>query len=160
MNRRGYGIIFFGRDIMEIDSLYIEQVIATRTWRLRQQVLYPEGSLKDVMIDADFEGTHFAASMEGELVGVISVFKMEEGRYQFRKFAVIPQFQGYGIGTALLKSVYDFCTIWNGTSLFCDARIEVVLFYEKLGMHIKGERFFKKELEYVRMEMDLSHHLA
>lgn len=145
---------------MEIDSLYIEQVIATRTWRLRQQVLYPEGSLKDVMIDADFEGTHFAASMEGELVGVISVFKMEKGRYQFRKFAVLPQLQGYGIGTALLKSVFDFCKLWNGSSVFCDARIEAVSFYEKLGMHIKGEHFFKKELEYVRMEMDLSHHLA
>ncbi|MCS3556308.1 MULTISPECIES: GNAT family N-acetyltransferase [Sphingobacterium] len=140
---------------MEIDSLYIEQVIATRTWKLRQQVLYPEGSLKDVMIDADFDGTHFAATIAGELIGVISVFKIEEGHYQFRKFAVLPQFQGNGIGTALFKSVVDFCRLWNGVSLFCDARIAAVPFYEKLGMHIKGEHFFKKELEYVRMEIGL-----
>lgn len=141
---------------MQIDGLYVEQVIASRTWKLRREVLYPNGSLKDVMIDADFDGTHFAASMEGELVGVISVFKIDEGQYQFRKFAVLPRFQGYGIGTALLKSVFDFCRLWMGISLFCDARIEAVPFYEKLGMYIKGEPFFKKELEYVRMEIVLT----
>jgi GNAT superfamily N-acetyltransferase len=152
----GFGIKFLRKDIMEIEDLYIEQVIATRTWKLRQEVLYPEGSLKDVMIDADFEGTHFAASMAGELVGVISVFKLDKGHYQFRKFAVIPQFQRYGIGRSLFKSVLGFCTLWKGTLLFCDARVEAAPFYEKLGMHIKGASFFKKELEYVRMEMDLS----
>lgn len=142
---------------MEIDSLYIEQVIATRTWKLRQEVLYPEGSLKDVMIDADFEGTHFAASVEGKIVGVISVFKLNKGHYQFRKFAVLPQFQGYGIGTALFIAVFDFCRLWKGTLLFCDARVEAVPFYEKLGMHVKGAFFFKNDLEYVCMEMDLTH---
>lgn len=147
-------------DIMKMDSLYIEQVIATRTWKLRQEVLYSDGSLKDVMIDVDFEGTHFAASVEGELVGVISVFKIDQNQYQFRKFTVLPKFQGYGIGTALFKSVFDFCTLWKGTSLFCDARVEAVPFYEKLGMHIKGEHFFKKGLQYVRMEIGLPYRIA
>jgi GNAT superfamily N-acetyltransferase len=136
-----------------IDKLYIEQVVASRTWKLRQEVLYPQGSLKDVMIDDDFEGTHFAATLEGELVGVISIFEFDQGQYQFRKFAVLPHFQGYGIGTELLHRVLDFCRSVRGSLLFCDARVEAVPFYEKQGMHIKGKPFLKKELQYVRMEI-------
>ncbi|MDH5827078.1 GNAT family N-acetyltransferase [Sphingobacterium faecium] len=138
---------------MKIDQLYIEQVIASRTWKIRQEVLYPHGSLKDVMIDDDFEGTHFAATIEGVLVGVISVFEIDDGCYQFRKFAVLPNFQGYGIGTALLHAVFNFCRLWRASSLFCDARIGAVSFYEGFGMKIQSQSFFKKGLEYVRMKI-------
>ncbi|UXD71553.1 GNAT family N-acetyltransferase [Sphingobacterium faecium] len=145
---------------MEINQIYIEQVIASRTWKIRQEVLYPKGSLKDVMIDDDFDGTHFAASVEGEIVGVISVFEVDKETYQFRKFAVIPKFQGYGIGTALLQSVFDFCVLWNGRTLYCDARVEAVSFYKKFGMEEKGQPFLKGTLAYIRMQICLTDDLA
>lgn len=145
---------------MEINQIYIEQVIASRTWKIRQQALYPKGSLKDVMIDEDFDGTHFAASVEGELVGVISVFEVDKENYQFRKFAVIPKFQGYGIGSALLQSVFDFCALWKASTLYCDARVEAVSFYKKFGMEEKGKPFFKGTLAYVRMHICLADDLA
>lgn len=145
---------------MEINQIYIEQVIASRTWKIRQEVLYPKGSLKDVMIDDDFDGTHFAASVEGEIVGVISVFEVDKETYQFRKFAVLSTFRGYGIGAALLNSVFDFCALWNGRTLYCDARADAVSFYKKFGMQEKGQPFVKGTLAYVRMQICLVDDLA
>lgn len=77
---------------MESQPIRIEQVVAPRTWNIRQRILYPDGSLKDVQIDEDFEGTHFAAYLDNEIIGVISVFRDGE-LFQFRKFAVLEDYQ-------------------------------------------------------------------
>jgi len=135
-------------------EIWIEQVVAPRTWKIRQDVLYPNGSLKDVQIDNDFDGTHFAAYLGSEIVGVISVFR-EEDYFQFRKFAVLPIYQRRGIGVQLLTAVFEFCDRLAGRLLWCNARVDAMPFYEKFGMKSFGNPFVKENISYIRMEIKL-----
>ncbi|KGE13135.1 GNAT family N-acetyltransferase [Sphingobacterium deserti] len=135
-----------------LDDLRIEQIAAAVTWRLRQEVLYPNGSLKDVMITEDFEGFHFGAYHDNMLVGVISLFP-DEDSFQFRKFAVQPHVQGQGIGRKLLKYVFSFAKTWDCQMIWCHARETAITFYEKSGMRVAGSAFSKNGIAYVRMEI-------
>lgn len=138
----------------KLKEIWIEQVAAPRTWRIRLEVLYPDGSLKDVQLDDDYEGTHFAAYVGSEIIGVISVFRVGDD-FQFRKFAVSSAFQQMGIGTGLLNAVFDFCHRMGGQVVWCNARLEASSFYEKFGMKSVGSPFVKRTIAYVRMEVEL-----
>ncbi|WP_437918467.1 GNAT family N-acetyltransferase [Sphingobacterium sp. LRF_L2] len=131
--------------------LKIEQVAAPVTWSIRQQVLYPNGSLRDVMIDGDFEALHFGAYYDNELVGVISLFE-EDQIFQFRKFAVLQKYQRQGIGRQLLKHLIATARSWGIKRIWCNARREAVGFYRQFGLEISDEPFYKNGIEYVRME--------
>ncbi|QQT24639.1 GNAT family N-acetyltransferase [Sphingobacterium spiritivorum] len=139
---------------MESQAIRIEQVVAPRTWNIRQRILYPDGSLKDVQIDDDFEGTHFAAYLGDEIVGVISVFRYED-LFQFRKFAVLKNHQHKGIGSQLLLAVFEFCRRYDAKAIWCNSRLDAMAFYEKFGMQKTGDTFTKNNIRYVRMELIL-----
>ncbi|MFD2968932.1 GNAT family N-acetyltransferase [Sphingobacterium bambusae] len=133
-----------------MEDLVIEQVTAAVTWRLRQVVLYPAGTLADVMIDGDFEATHFGAYHDNKLIGVISLFAAGDG-LQFRKFAVRADYQGKGVGTALLRRVFAYAKEWKIASIWCHARLSAVSYYERVGMRQVGIPFERNGLGYVRM---------
>jgi predicted GNAT family N-acyltransferase len=137
-----------------LEDLRIEQVTAAVTWRLRQEVLYPNGSLKDVMIADDFDAFHFGAYHNNVLIAVISLFPDEES-FQFRKFAVRTDYQGQGVGRKILAHVFAFSQTWNRDSLWCNARETATMFYTKCGMRVSGQPFLKNGITYVRMEIQL-----
>jgi len=68
---------------------YIEQVFAARTWKLRKEVFSPEGKLGEVMLDGDFEATHFAAYDGNDVVGVLSLISLGDN-YIIHFLAVAP----------------------------------------------------------------------
>ncbi|GHE33644.1 GNAT family N-acetyltransferase [Sphingobacterium griseoflavum] len=135
-----------------LEELLIEQVTAAVTWRLRQVVLYPAGTLADVMIDGDFEATHFGAYHDNNLVGVISLFAAGDS-LQFRKFAVRADYQGKGVGTALLRRVFAYAKEWEITLIWCHARLSAISYYERVGMHQEGIPFERNGVGYVRMTL-------
>lgn len=137
------------------DDLQIEQIAAPVTWRLRQEVLYPEGSLKDVMIDADFEGYHFGAYRRNVLVGVISLFRDDGDSFQFRKFAVHRDYQRQGVGEQLLSKLFAFAADLQAANVWCDARKEAVSFYQRFGLEPVGATFTRCDIEYIRLEIRL-----
>ncbi len=47
----------------------------------------------------------FAAWVRGKIVGYVQLAKKEEGVYSFQKFSVLPKYQQFGIGRALI----NFC---------------------------------------------------
>ncbi|MFD1770573.1 GNAT family N-acetyltransferase [Sphingobacterium suaedae] len=136
-------------------EVQIEQVVAACTWRIRQQVLYPQGHLRDVQVDGDFDAVHFGAYHAHRLIGVVSLFE-KDCKYQFRKFAVLPDHQQQGVGSSLMRAMLDVVQIWNGQLLWCNARIDAAPFYEKFGLSIVGQPFNKNQIDYVRMEKALS----
>lgn len=84
------------------------------------------------------------------LVGVASVYGDAE-TVRLRKFAVETEHQG--MGTALISFV--ICSVQScGASVFwCDARESTREFYERFGLSIEGERFYKSNVPYYRMSM-------
>jgi len=98
---------------------YIEQVFAARTWKLRKEVFSPEGKLAEVMLDGDFEATHFAAYDGNEVVGVLSLISLGD-TYTIHFLAVAPRVRQKGVGTALLKHARLFIHTFAGKYLLAN----------------------------------------
>ncbi|HTD40335.1 MAG TPA: GNAT family N-acetyltransferase [Mucilaginibacter sp.] len=136
---------------MEID---IEQIRPELTWRLRQQVLYPAQKLYEMELDEDQEGIHFGAFTDNALVGIISLFEKDKS-FQFRKLAVLPEYQKMGIGNALLNRVEEFAKSEGGTVIWCNARVSAIGFYVKTGYAHTGKLFSKNGFDYEILEKEI-----
>jgi GNAT superfamily N-acetyltransferase len=133
-----------------------------------------------VLLPEDSMGHHYGAFMldsnSSEItipVAVISLFKetlpvdvsdsdWEKGdsssssAARFRKFACKPSHQGMGIGTSLLRHVFNVAKEeLNCSVVWCDARTETAGWYERRGMQRFGSIFYKGPIEYVRMKMEI-----
>lgn len=125
----------------------IEQIRPELTWRLRQQVLYPAQKLYEMELDEDNDGVHFGAFTDDNLVGIISLFQQGTS-FQFRKLAVLPDFQKMGIGNQLLNQVEEFTQNESGTLIWCNARVTAIGFYLKAGYSHTGKLFSKNGFDY------------
>jgi GNAT superfamily N-acetyltransferase len=114
---------------------------------VRQKVLWPNEPLEFSKLPLDAVGQHCGAFRQGQCVGVISMF-WDAGALQFRKFAVLPQYQQQGIGGALLVHVKREA---GGAPVWCDARITAQGFYQRHGFDVQGLPFLKHGEPYVRM---------
>lgn len=137
-----------------MNDISIEQIRPELTWRLRQQVLYPEQKLHEMEMDEDNGGYHFAVFMENKLVAVVSLFQ-KENAFQFRKFAVDPSVQCMGIGSALLQYVTNFAINEGAIRLWCNARLTAIPFYLKHDFVQTGERFSRNGFDYEILEKRL-----
>ncbi|KAH7927663.1 GCN5-related N-acetyltransferase [Leucogyrophana mollusca] len=158
-----------------LSEIIIRPIEAKATMSLRHSVLWPEMDLSYVVLPEDDSGIHLGAFLPGrdEPIAVISVFidtaaseqssaitdqqtAFSEPAVCFRKFACHPDYQGQGIGTALLKHAFLVAGSELGAKvIWCDARLAKSDWYRKRGMVSFGDRFFKGSVEYIRMKMSL-----
>ena len=135
--------------------MHIQPITPEQTHALRHQVLWPDKPLAYVQLPEDADGHHFGV-FEGEsLVAVISLFVDARGEARFRKFATHPDFQGQGIGTALLTHVLGEAIRLGAHAIWCDSRQSAADFYRRFGMEPEGEIFYKGPIPYVRMQRRL-----
>jgi phosphoribosylformimino-5-aminoimidazole carboxamide ribotide isomerase len=138
-----------------MNDISIEQIRPELTWRLRQQVLYPQQKLHEMEMDEDNDGYHFGAFRNNKLVGVVSLFQRGDD-FQFRKFAVDASVQNMGIGSAMLLYLTNFVLNEEGKRLWCNARLSAIPFYLKHGFAQTGEHFSKNGFDYEILEKQLS----
>jgi GNAT superfamily N-acetyltransferase len=138
-----------------MNDISIEQIRPELTWRLRQQVLYPQQQLNEMAMDEDAEGYHFGAFKDNRLVAIVSLFKRGDD-FQFRKFAVSPAVQNIGIGSELLAYISGFAVYDGGTRLWCNARLTAIPFYLKNDFNQTGECFSKNGFDYEVLEKSIS----
>ena len=154
----------------------MRRITPQQTVPLRHAVLWPNKPVEYVLLPEDSTGYHYEAfddSTTGEPLAVISLFLEDippEGdpdahrgadsptpaMARFRKFACEPSFQGRGIGTTLLRYVLDVTRDeLNCRVLWCDARVESAGWYERRGLSKFGRTFYKGEVEYIRMRVQV-----
>lgn len=134
--------------------IHIEQIRQELTWRLRQQVLYPQEPLSAMAMEEDDHGIHFGAFYNNWLVAVVSLFQHDTD-FQFRKFAVDSSVQKKGIGRQLLSYIIEQAKTDGGTRLWCNARVSAIDFYKKSGFAVTGLPFSKNGFDYEIMELSL-----
>ena len=134
-----------------MNTINIEQIQPELTWRLRQEVLYPESPLYEMEMEEDIDGYHFGAFRDNDLVGVVSLFQNGTD-FQFRKFAVVAQAQGTGVGTSLLNDIMDFAIAEGAQRIWCNARVPAIGFYLQFGFERSGKPFSKNGFDYEIME--------
>ena len=144
-------------------TIIVREISAEQTRPLRQQILRPHYTLEQLQYDGDEDtlAFHVGAFDEEKLIGVSSIFpgippiiyesleiaqsKGDVNVYRIRGVAVLPEYQGQGIGQLMIKAGLDYVdrkAKTNGSSvIWCNARVKAKRFYERLGFEAKGLEF-------------------
>ena len=132
---------------MEIRVITWEETIP-----LRQSVLWPNKPQENCHVDID--GLHFGAFIEEALVCVASVY-LTSNKARLRKFATDTRYQHQGIGSKMLAHIIQSLKSRQVGHLWCDARESAIDFYKRFGMQTSGERFYKVDVPFFKMEVAL-----
>lgn len=137
-----------------IKDLQIKLITVEQALPIRHQVLWPSKSMEECRVEDDDKGHHFGVFVEEELVCVASVF-IQGDRARLRKFATLEAHQGKGIGSEVLAYILRMLSEYSVRTFWCDARETAITIYEKIGMAVEGERFYKGDIPYRKMSMTL-----
>lgn len=126
----------------------IKPISSYETHTIRKIVLRPNQDAKSVIFEGDdTESTcHFGLYVNENLVSVASIYKrsLENeslNSWQIRAIATLPEHQGKGYGSKLLKSCISSVKKKNGNYIWCNARKKAVDYYKKFGFEIVGNEF-------------------
>jgi GNAT superfamily N-acetyltransferase len=112
-------------------------------------MLRPNGTLEDCIFQGDNDELtfHLGAFVEKKLVSVASFYfernlKFQDPyQYRLRGMATLPEYQGQGLSSALLRTAFPVIKQNQCTLLWCNARERAMGFYEKVGFTQKGDFF-------------------
>ena len=121
------------------------------TYPLRHKMLRPHGTLADCMFKGDDDELtfHLGAFIDGRLVSVASFYfenhsqfeQQHPHQYRLRGMATLPEYQGQGLSSALLRTAFPLIKQNQCTLLWCDARVSAEGFYQKVGFQSQSEVF-------------------
>jgi predicted GNAT family N-acyltransferase len=124
------------------------------TMPLRHSVLWPSKPPEYCHVAGDADALHFGAFIDDTLVCVASVY-LAADKARLRKFATNIQYQHQGIGTQVLAYIIASLRDKNVALFWCDARESALSFYQRFGMQASGERFYKADIAYFKMQVAL-----
>lgn len=105
-------------------------------------------------LSAEKDEFHFAAFDGDKLVGCLLMKAIDKDEIKMRQVAVDEDYQGKGVGKALVLCSEKFASE-NGFSLITlHARKTAVLFYEKIGYKIVGDEFTEVTLSHFKMKKE------
>jgi len=134
----------------------IQEISADKTLILRQKVLREGLGIDLCRFDGDeLKNTfHLGYFIDNQIIGIISC--MMSNQNQIRGMAVDPDIQSKGIGTALLEKTIKVLREKKQKSVWCNARINAVSFYNKNSFVIDGDSFMIKGVgEHFKMYRSL-----
>ncbi|PCJ82371.1 MAG: hypothetical protein COA49_02445 [Bacteroidetes bacterium] len=124
-------------------DIKVERVGCEALREVRFEVLWPHlenSNEAKIDIDESKGALHLAAIIEGDIVGVVSVFDQKCDRYphmfsgdnvaRIRAMGVLEKMRGMNVGLALMREVEKLST---ANVIWCDARKVSWGFYEKCG---------------------------
>jgi len=130
--------------------------IVTINWQqalpIRHQVLWPEQSEEFCRVNGDQSARHFGVVIDKKLVCVASIYEHGES-VRLRKFATLADYQGQGIGSAMLRHILTELRSGEFKVFYCDAREAATAIYQKIGMQRQGQRFYKEHVAFYKMSM-------
>lgn len=125
-------------------------------FRIRHQVFVLEQKV-DVAEEYDeFEtiSTHIIAHTDGQAVGTCR-WRFTESGIKLERFAVLAEFRGTGVGSALIKAALESIVDdeeADGRLMYMHAQLAVVPFYEKFGFRKEGEEFMECGIRHCLMK--------
>ena len=109
---------------------------------------------------ADFTGEedsfHLGGFVDGRLVGTLILRPLDRPTLKMRQVAVAPEWQGRGVGTALVVYAEQFAIARGYAVLVAHARGTALNFYRKLGYQEEGEPFLEIGIPHINIRKTLS----
>jgi len=130
-------------------SLQVRRIMAQEVRILRTAILRPNLPPGSHIFpgDASPDTYHAGAFLEGDLVGVASVFReaapFDERAiaWRLRGMAVAERARRSGCGRALVLDCLDYIAQQHGDLVWCHGRTSAMPFYKALGFHPYGSMF-------------------
>jgi len=125
------------------------RIKAIDTHPIRHKMLRPNGTMEDCIFSGDNDELtfHLGAFVDKRLVSVASFYFErndifpDANQYRLRGMATLPEFQGQGLSSALLRTAFTAIKQNQCTLLWCNAREKALGFYTKVGLRPTGELF-------------------
>jgi len=89
------------------------------------------------------KSTHFLARKNGIPCGTAR-YRITDVGVKLERFAVLPQYRGHGIGSALVEAVLSHIgnnSEASGKPLYLHSQVDAIFLYEKYGFRKTGELF-------------------
>ena len=100
---------------------------------------------------ADAQAIHLLALAEPEGTPVGTARLLPSG--QIGRMAVLPEWRGRGVGTALLRGLLTIARQGDHPRPFLNAQVSALHFYLRAGFHPVGEVFEEAGIPHLRMEL-------
>lgn len=129
-------------------SLYDESIM------LRTEILREPLRLEFTVeqLSEEYKHIHFGAfSMDLELLGILVLVPLGNGRIKMRQVAIPSALQGKGIGSELVRASEKYCLTIGYNTIELNARETAVPFYLNLGYSIEGEKFLEVGIPHFKM---------
>lgn len=112
-------------------------------------MLRPNGTLEDCVFRGDNDELtfHLGAFVDKKLVSVASFYFErndlfpDQYQYRLRGMATLPEYQGQGLSSALLRTAFPVIKQNQCTLLWCNAREKAMGYYLKVGFKPSGDFF-------------------
>lgn len=131
--------------------LEIKIINTASTLDIRHKVMWPNKPKAYVELPNDQTAIHFGLFQKNMLVSVISLFEKDKA-LQFRKFATLQEYQGYGYGSKLLQHTIEYAISKGFKKLWCNARLDKTTLYHKFDLKETNQTFKRGSITYVIME--------
>ena len=122
--------------------------------RLRNDILrvplglefYPEDIIKEC------DETHLGIySPDFQLLGCLTLRKLNEQTLKMRQVAIAKSVQGLGLGRQLVEASEEWARVHNFSNMSLHAREVAVPFYKKLSYLIEGQQFMEVNIPHFKM---------
>ncbi len=101
----------------------------------------------------DHLSTHFLAWYGNNPAGAARRRRLTSGGFRLERFAVLKDFRGKGIGTALVQVALQGLPV--GQRVTIHSLTDKAPFYEKFGFRIQGQEFEEAGMAHVRMTLTI-----
>ena len=127
------------------DPDYLKKVFAIR----RQVFVVEQNCPPELEWEFENMSTHFLATVDDVPAGAARWRKTDKG-YKLERFAVLPEYRGFGVGQELVKAVLADLPA-EATYVYLHAQIQAVGLYQKLGFEIIGPEFEEAGIRHYKM---------
>jgi GNAT superfamily N-acetyltransferase len=122
---------------------------------VRHQVLWPDHPPEFCYVEGDRTALHYGVFVNSTLLVSVASIYICEDKARLRKFATLQNYQGQGIGSALLEYALANLKQEDIKYFWCDARESAVNFYKRFKLQVEGDRFYKTDIPYYKMSCNL-----
>jgi len=132
----------------------IRKITATedlkKAFTIRDEVFVKEqGCPADLEHEHDDTATHFLAMSDDTPAGAARWRRTADG-YKLERFAVLPQYRGKGIATAMIKAVLADLPA-DAAYIYLNAQVDAVPLYEQNGFIKEGGQFEEAGIRHYKM---------